>query len=159
VLAIDTTGFRQDLFVGAPTGGELGRGQVLIYEHNDSFFNAPMRAYTDYKRAPLTGSVDNGHFGLALAASPNGANASWRLIVGAPDARRGTERTLAGAAYMFGSDAARSFPLLDEVYGAAKGDNLGAVVVGAPRRGHQPRRGRRLRQARPVNAIRTTSAA
>jgi hypothetical protein len=131
VLAIDTTGFRQDLFVGAPTGGELGRGQVLIYEHNDSFFNAPMRAYTDYKRAPLTGSVDNGHFGLALAASPNGANASWRLIVGAPDARRGTERTLAGAAYMFGSDAARSFPLLDEVYGAAKGDNLGAVVVGA----------------------------
>lgn len=131
VLALDTTGLRQDLFVGAPGGGELGRGQVLIFEHNDSFFNASMRAYTDYKRAPLTSSIDNGHFGAALAASPNGANASWRLIVGAPDTRRGLERTLAGAAYMFGSDAKRAFPLLDQLFGAERGDRLGAVVVGA----------------------------
>src|SRR5262249_26080562 len=73
-----------------------------------------------------------GRFGSALAASFSGArsNGSANLIVGAPSAGRGGARPTSGAVYAFGHGASRSFPLLDQVYGAASGDRLGAAVAG-----------------------------
>jgi len=48
--------------------------------------------------------------------------------VGAPQATFGNGRTQAGAAYK--GNAARSFPLLDQLFGAAALDQLGTTVAG-----------------------------
>src|SRR4029077_13649063 len=112
VLALDTTGYQPDLFVGAPNAGANGRGLVYLYEHQDTFFLAKTRSITEFRTA-LDGGIENAHFGSALGASRSGAKAapSWRLLVGAPDALRGA-RPGAGAAYMLGGGAARKFPVL-----------------------------------------------
>ena len=130
VLALDTAGYGQDLFVGAPTDGADGRGIVYVYEHQDTFFLAPMRSYTEFKTT-LDVGVPNAHFGSALGASRSGTKAapSWRLLVGAPDAARGA-RPGAGAAYLLGGGATRTFPVLELLYGAALGDHLGTAVAG-----------------------------
>jgi hypothetical protein len=134
VLALDTTGRGQDLLVGATNAGDKGEGQVLFFEHDSDFFSVTPRTFDDSDLKPLKGSVENGHFGSALAASPNGSGGaiSWRLLVGAPDALRGTgtERQFAGAAYMFGPSADRAFPLLEQMFGASKEDRLGTAVAG-----------------------------
>jgi hypothetical protein len=131
VLALDTTGRGDDLFVGAPGGGANGEGQVFIYEHDDALFVLKDRLYTDNTKV-LTGYVASGQFGRALARTGSGTapSVTWRLLVGAPGARRGDDRPLAGAAYMFGSDVRRDFPILEEVFGGASGDLLGTAVAG-----------------------------
>lgn len=131
VLGLDTTTRGQDLFVGAPKTGTDAVGQVFVYEHNDSFFVAKTRAYSTAKKI-VPGHVPNGQFGASLAGTPSGLApaVTWRLLVGAPAALRGKERSLAGAAYLLGSDAARTFPVLDEMFGAAVGALLGSVVAG-----------------------------
>lgn len=131
VLALDSTGMgKQDLFVGAPGAVVVDVGQVYVYEHNDNFFNLTDRPYTTSK-ATLPGYAPGDQFGRSLARTASGMAPSetWRLIVGAPSTKRGT-REHAGAAYMFGSDAARTFPVLEEVFGAATNDFLGTVVAG-----------------------------
>jgi hypothetical protein len=52
---------------------------------------------------------------------------TYRLVVGAPDATRST-RTGTGAAYLLDGGDALAFPILERLYGAAKGDHLGMDV-------------------------------
>ncbi len=130
VLAFDSGG-GQDLLVGVPGDGSSGTGSVFVYENDSNFFKAAMRASTDHQRT-ISGLVAGGRFGSALASSASGVTGSGgaRLVVGAPQATFGNGRTQAGAAYMFQGDAARSFPLLDQLFGAAAMDQLGTAVAG-----------------------------
>ena len=129
VLAFDSGG-GQDLLVGVPGDGS-GAGSVFVYENDSSFFKAAMRLSSDYQRT-ISGLVAGGRFGSALASSASGSAGSGgaRLVVGAPQATFGNGRTQAGAAYMFQGNTARSFPLLDQLFGAAAMDQLGTAVAG-----------------------------
>jgi hypothetical protein len=130
VLALDTTGRYQDLFVGAPQDGSDGQGRVYVYEHQDTFFLAPRRNNSTYVKLLELG-VANAHFGAALGVSLTGtvSTASWSLLVGAPDERRG-QRAAAGTAYRFAPGADRRLPIMDVLYGANAGDHLGSAVTG-----------------------------
>jgi hypothetical protein len=130
VLALDTTGNGPDLIVGAP-GAADGTGAFYVYERDDQFFTLPLRDYTDYKKT-IAGPFPGGRFGAALAGTPSGTapNFSWDLLVGAPATRRNDARPLAGAAYLFGGGAGWPFPLYEQMFGAATGDQLGSVVAG-----------------------------
>lgn len=128
VLAVDTAGRGQDLLVGAPNAAG-GAGEVYLYRNDDDRFLVitppPMPDRT------LTGPVAGGQFGRAIASglADTRAAAGQRLLVGAPATPRGM-RTQAGAAYVFAGDSDRMFRLLDQVFGAADGDHLGASVAG-----------------------------
>ena len=80
-------------------------------------------------KMPKEGPVPNGRFGAALAGTPRGSG-GWDLLVGAPATPRSTERVQAGAAYMFAGSQDRTFPLLEQVFGATVGDHLGQAVAG-----------------------------
>jgi hypothetical protein len=130
VLALDTTGHYQDLFVGAPQDGDNGQGRVYVYEHQDGFFLARQRNNSTYKDL-LDFGIANAHFGAALGATFSGVGvaASGRLLVGAPDELRG-QRAAAGAAYLLDRGEARQYPIVDVLYGANTGDHLGTAVAG-----------------------------
>jgi hypothetical protein len=128
VIALDTTGNLQDLFVGAPGDGGDGRGRVYVYAHGSNFFNARERDYMRTSAAQIEMGVANARFGSALGATRTGT-ASWRLLVGSPNETRG-QRNGAGAAYLLDSGADRRFPILEVLYGANAGDHLGSAVTG-----------------------------
>ena len=129
VLAVDSGG-GQDLLVGVP-GDSSGTGSVFVYDNGSTFFVAPMRLSSTHQQT-ISGLVAGGRFGSALASSASGSAGSGgaRLVVGAPQAAFGNGRTQAGAVYMFQGNAARSFPLLDQLFGAAAQDQLGTAVAG-----------------------------
>jgi FG-GAP repeat len=131
VLALDTTGRGEDLFVGAPSAAD-GRGLVYRYEHDNMFFLAPLRDFkASAKGAPLDfGDADaTAGFGGALGACRSGsADApTWALVVGAPNTRHGTTREHVGAAYLLASGA--TFSVVERLYGVATQDRLGSVVT------------------------------
>jgi hypothetical protein len=129
VLAFDSGG-GQDLLVGVPGDGS-GTGSVFVYDSGSTFFVAPLRLSTTHQQT-ISGLAAGGRFGSALASSASGSAGSGgaRLVVGAPQATFGNGRTQAGAAYLFQGNAARSFPLLEQLFGAAAMDQLGTAVAG-----------------------------
>jgi FG-GAP repeat protein len=131
VLALNTTGPGQDLVVGAPGEGE-NTGAFYIYEGDTAFFAVATPDYIEFARKVVTGPAAGGRFGSSLAGTPTGTrpNFDWDLLVGAPATGRSAERPLAGAAYLFGGGSGRFFPLLEQVFGANTGDQLGSVVAG-----------------------------
>jgi len=132
VVALDTTGYGQDLIVGAPGEGS-GAGAFYLYKGDQDFFAAPMRSHLPPEAGKVvSGPAANGRFGAALAGTPTGApgSFSWDLLVGAPGTSRTDARTLGGAAYLFGNGKAWEFPLLEQMFGAATGDQLGAALAG-----------------------------
>jgi hypothetical protein len=132
VLALDTTGAGHDLFVGAP-GTADGAGAIHVYEGDSALFDISPRMF-DERRAFLAGPIAEGRFGAALAGAPSGTGPNWTrwdLVVGAYATGR-ADRPLAGAAYLFGGGAGRTFPLYEQVFGGSAGDQLGTVVAGGP---------------------------
>jgi hypothetical protein len=127
-LALDTTGAGQDLIVGAPGIGS-GAGAVYLYEGDPGLFDVSPRNY-DEKTDLIDGPIAGGRFGAALAGTPSGSRPDWDLLVGAPATGRGAGRPLAGAAYLFGGGAGWHFPLYEQMFGGAVGDQLGTVVAG-----------------------------
>lgn len=131
VLIANTSGRGADLFVSAPGDGERA-GKVYIYKHESNFFLSPTRTNPD--GGTLTGPVPDGRFGEALAAS--GAPDSARLLVGAPATRR-HDRDQAGAAYAYVANSSREYRLVDQMFGAAGQDHMGAFVAGGLVNGDQ----------------------
>jgi len=131
VLALATTSAGQDLIVGAP-GANDAAGAFYLYKGDNNFFAVAERSMDDHA-LPKAGPAAGGRFGASLAGTPNGSPPSysrWDLIVGAPATRRGDNRALAGAAYVFGGGDGWMFPLYEQVYGASATDALGTVVAG-----------------------------
>jgi hypothetical protein len=128
VLAFDS-GMGDDLLVGVPNDGG-GDGAVFVYENSPNFLNALMPDSTPGLTLPHVTAGE--HFGSALgrAASGSPGSGSWRLFVGAPAATPVAGRASAGAAYVLLGNRTRTFPLSDQVFGAAAGDALGGGVAG-----------------------------
>jgi hypothetical protein len=132
VLAVDTTGYGQDLIVGAPGDG-AGAGAFYVYKGDSDFFSVATRNYAPPEAVKVvSGPSASGRFGAALAGTPTGTTPpfDWDLVVGAPATSRNDARTLVGAAYLFSGGKTWAFPLIEQVYGADTGDQLGAVVAG-----------------------------
>jgi hypothetical protein len=132
VLAVDTTGYGQDLIVGAPGDG-AGAGAIYVYKGDSEFFSVATRNYMPPEAVMVvSGPSASGRFGAALAATPTGTTPpfDWDLVVGAPATSRNDARTLVGAAYLFAGGKTWDFPLVEQVYGAETGDRLGAFVAG-----------------------------
>jgi len=131
VLALATTSAGQDLIVGAP-GANDAAGAFYLYKGDNNFFGVAERSMDDHA-LPRMGPLAGGRFGSSLAGTPTGSPPSysrWDLIVGAPATRRGDNRVLAGAAYLFGGGDGWMFPLYEQVFGASATDGLGTVVAG-----------------------------
>jgi hypothetical protein len=127
-LALDTTGAGMDLIVGAP-GANGAAGAFFLYEGDTGLFDVSPRNYMENTKV-VAGPIPGGRFGAALAGTPTGSRPNWDLLVGAPATGRGDARPLAGAAYLFGGGAGWHFPLYEQLFGGATGDQLGTVVAG-----------------------------
>jgi len=127
-LALNTTGAGQDLIVGAPGTGS-GAGAFYLYEGDTALFDVSPRNYMENSKV-VAGPIPGGRFGAALAGTPTGTRPDWDLLVGAPASGRGDARPQAGAAYLFGGGDGWHFPLYEQMFGGATGDQLGTAVAG-----------------------------
>jgi hypothetical protein len=126
----DTTRHGQDLYVGAPFAGVGKRGLVYVLEHQDTFFAAPVRTFKPLVTPKLDAGDAAAHFGSTLALCTNGSSpaATFKLLVGAPDANR-IGRANVGAAYLMTIGAGFKLTLIERLYGATAQDRLGAAVA------------------------------
>ena len=117
-----------DLVVGVP-GDSASRGAVWIYEHQNTFFTAPVEAKWQY-----AGASDGERFGTTLASGPaNLPVGNTPLHIGAPEAASGTKPS-AGAVYTFArtSAGARPTEVRPRLIGGAAKDRLGVALAAGP---------------------------
>ena len=106
---------------------------MYVFKHATGLLLPSELSTTDTDNVvPIAGYDQGGLFGSALASTRAGSanGIGLRLVVGAPNVSRGSNRVAIGAAYLYKADTLRKFRIFEQVYGKDAGDALGTAVAG-----------------------------